>query len=73
MREQKAKRIPRAAKCNAASRSDRAIAFFKVGWDQLASSAGPPAENVENYWWAGAAKRHWSHPTAYPDSKRHWP
>ena len=25
----------------------RAITFFNVGWDQLASSAGPPAGNVE--------------------------
>ena len=50
-----------------------AIAFFKVGWDQLASSAGPPSSNVENCWWAGAAKRRWSHPTFCPTSKTHWP
>ncbi len=31
-----------------------AIAFFIVGWDQLASSAGPPSENVEKSRWAGA-------------------
>ena len=29
------------------SNQTRAIAFFKVGWDQLASSAGPPAGYVE--------------------------
>ena len=32
------------------------------GWDQLASSAGPPSGNVKKSWWAGAAKRRWSHP-----------
>ena len=50
----------------------RAIAFFKVGWDQLASSAGPPKGNVVKRWWAGAAKRHLSHPTSRPTLKRHW-
>ena len=43
------------------------------GWDQLASSAGPPSGTIEPCWWAGAAKRRWSHPTSCPDSKRHWP
>ena len=37
------------------SRHPRAIAFFKVGWDQLASSAGPPSRNVEKSWWVGEA------------------
>ncbi len=36
---------------------------FKVGWDQLASSAGPPCRTFVICWWAGAAKRRWSHPT----------
>ncbi len=31
--------------------------FLNVGLDQLASNAGPPSENVENSWWAGATKR----------------
>ena len=30
----------------------KAIAFFKVGWDQLASSAGPPSGSIENSRWA---------------------
>ena len=51
----------------------RAIALFNVGWDKLASSAGPPSGNVEKSWWAGAAKRHWSHPTRFADSTRRWP
>ena len=33
--------------------SDGAITLFNVGWDQLASSAGPPSGNVEKSWWAG--------------------
>jgi hypothetical protein len=37
---------------------------LNVGWDQLASSAGPPSVSVVSSWWAGAAKRHWSHPRA---------
>ena len=37
------------------SRDFRANDFFKVGWDQLASSAGPPKRNVVNRWWAGEA------------------
>ncbi len=45
----------------------KAIALFNVGWDQIASSAGPPSGNVENSWWAGAAKRCWSHPTSFTD------
>ena len=53
--------------------SAKAIAYFKVGWDQLASSAGPPPEIVEKPWWAGAAKRHWSHPTGFADPTRRWP
>ena len=51
----------------------RAIACFKVGWDQHASSAGPPSENIEKSWWAGAAKRRWSHPTSCADPTRRWP
>ena len=39
-----------------------AVAFFKVGWDQLASSAGPPSAITMFFWWAGASKRRWSHP-----------
>ncbi len=39
-----------------------------VGWDQLASSAGPPMPRSLMVlfigWWAGAAKRRWSHPTS---------
>lgn len=31
--------------------------LFNVGLGQLASSAGPTSENVENSWWAGATKR----------------
>ena len=38
-----------------------------VGWDKLASSAGPPMSRsllaFFSGWWAGAAKRRWSHPT----------
>ncbi len=45
---------------------------FNVGWDQLASSAGPPSENVAMTWWAGAAKRHWSHPTVVADTTQPW-
>ena len=41
---------------------------------QLASSAGPPSGSFENCWWAGAAKRRWSHhSTSCPASNRHWP
>ena len=32
---------------------------FNVGWDQLASSAGPPSGDGEETGWAGAAKRCW--------------
>ncbi len=53
------------AKFKPPRKTSRATAFFNVGWDQLASSAGPPSENVEKSWWAGAAKRRWSHPTGY--------
>ncbi len=51
----------------------KAIAIFKVGWDQLASSAGPPSGNIQICWWAGAAKRRWSHSTSCPDFKTRWP
>jgi len=44
----------------------RAIAYFSVVWDQLASSAGPPLGNVEKFWWAGAAKRRWPWSLAKP-------
>ena len=43
-----------------------------VGWDQLASSAGPPSSKTFNhsvFWWAGASKSaaaDWSHPTSFP-------
>ncbi len=41
----------------------------EVGWDKLASSAGPLALRgwfglLFWLWWAGAAKRRWSHPTS---------
>ena len=41
---------------------------FNVGWDQLASSAGPPSEVTAISWWAGAEKRQWSHPTVMADT-----
>ena len=35
------------------------------GWDQLASSAGPPLRIVEKIWWADAAKRRPVPPTDF--------
>jgi hypothetical protein len=40
------------------------------------SSLRAPAHQSEpsrNSWWAGAAKRRWSHPTVFAGSKEHWP
>ena len=54
-------------------RAFRAIVLFKVGWDQLVSSAGPPCSSHGKTWWACAAKRRWSLPTTYQPSQRHWP
>ena len=47
-------------------------AFFGVGWDQLASSAGPPSCDHGKSWWAGATKRRLSHPTVYATPTRRW-
>jgi hypothetical protein len=55
-------RKPLAARAESESTRRRAIAVFNVGWDQLASSVGPPSGIVEKSWWASAAKRRWSFP-----------
>ncbi len=39
------------------------MSLLIVGWDKLASSAGPPSA-AGIIWWAGAAKRRLSHPTS---------
>jgi hypothetical protein len=51
----------------------RAVGNFKVGWDQLASSAGPPKGKSKIH--GGPARRNAAglHPTSCPVSRRHWP